>query len=195
MRDGDGFSAVVLVGGRSTRMCTDKALLRVDGELLIERQLRCLREAGAGELLISANRSGEYSRFGATVIPDEHADAGPLGGLAAALRAASFQRLLVLAVDLPAMTAAMLGKIISLCSENFACVPVDDSGFQPLAAAYHKALLPLAQRQLNAGKYSMRDFVTVAVAEGLVHYLQVLPDEQIQFTNWNRPGEWTELSR
>jgi molybdopterin-guanine dinucleotide biosynthesis protein A len=191
----EGFSGVVLCGGHSTRMGTDKAFLRVGSELLIERQLRCLREAGAAELMISASRKGGYSRFGARLVHDEPPGTGPLAGLTSALRAASFPRLLVLAVDLPAMTAAMLGKIISLCHKDVACVPVDDDGrFQPLAAAYPKAILPLAERQLYAGKCSMREFVTAAVTEGLIRYLEVLPEEQIHFTNWNRPDDWTDLS-
>src|SRR5271170_3122087 len=132
-------SGAVLAGGRSTRMGVDKAFLRVGRELLIERQLRCLRAAGAGELLISGRNGVDYSSFGARGVYDQHADAGPLAGVAAVLQASSCPQVFVLAVDLPAMTSAMVRKIISRCGDNSGCVPVDDDGIQPLAAVYPKA--------------------------------------------------------
>src|SRR5271170_4362015 len=90
------FSAAVFAGGASTRMGTDKAFLRLGRELLIERQLRCLRESGAAEVLISGRMGVDYSRFGLTVVHDERPDSGPIAGLAAILKAATFERILVL---------------------------------------------------------------------------------------------------
>ena len=128
-------------------MGTDKAFLRFEDELLIERQLRCLQEAGAGEVLVSGRVGVDYSRFGLTVVYDEHPDSGPLAGLAAALKASVFDITLVLAVDMPAMTSAMLRKIV-LCADDLGCIPFEDRGFEPLAAAYSRHLLPLAEELL-----------------------------------------------
>jgi len=188
------FSATVLAGGASTRMGTDKAYLRFGDELLIERQLRCLQEAGAGEVLISGRLGVDYSRFGLTVAYDEHPDSGPLAGLAAVLKAAVFDKTLVLAVDMPAMTPAMLKKIVTLCGDDPGCVPVDDRGFEPLAAVYSKQLLPLAEELLAAGRYSMREFVKGALERGLVRTFQLERAERLHFFNCNRPSDWAQFS-
>lgn len=188
------FSAAVLVGGCSNRMGTDKAFLRVGNDLLIERQLRCLSESGAAELLISGRTEVDYSRFSARVVRDELPHAGPLAGVAAALKASSWQLVFVLAVDMPKMTPAMIAKILSRCKEAAGCVPVDGHGFQPLGAAYPVSLLPLAEHLLRIGRYSMREFVGQALSEGFIQTLQLEPVEHIYFTNINLPQEWADIS-
>ncbi len=187
------FSAAVFAGGASTRMETDKAFLRLGDASLIERQVRCLGETGAAEVLISGRVGVDYSRFGLTVVHDELLDTGPLAGLAAVLKAATFEKILVLAVDMPAMTSAMLMKIVSMCEDEMGCVPIDDRGFEPLAAAYSKQLLPLAEEMLAAGRYSMREFVKEAIDRGRMRTLQLEPAEQIHFINCNRPSEWADF--
>ncbi len=188
------FSAVVFAGGVSTRMGTDKAFLRLKDELLIERQLRCLRETGAAQLLISGRAGVDYSRFCLTVVYDERPNAGPLAGLAAALKSSSFHKTLVLAVDMPAMTPQMLGKIVLSSGGNSACVPVNDRGLEPLAAVYSKQLLPLIEELLSAGKYSMREFAEEGMARGLIRTLPLEPTEQRHFINCNRPSDWIDFS-
>jgi molybdopterin-guanine dinucleotide biosynthesis protein A len=186
------FTGAVLAGGNSTRMGTDKAFLRVGNELLLERQLRLLREAGATELLISGRTNVDYSGFDCRVVYDEEPEAGPLAGIAAVLQAASPALVMVLAVDLPAMTATMLHKILSYCEADTGCVPFHEDGFEPLAAAYPKAALPLAARLLATRSLSMQTFVRGAVAEGLLRQLPVHPSERVYFGNWNRPGDWIQ---
>jgi molybdopterin-guanine dinucleotide biosynthesis protein A len=188
------FSAAVLAGGRSIRMGTDKAFLRAGNSLLIERQLYCLRESGAAELLISGRVEIDYSRFAVRVVHDEQPHAGPLAGVAAALKASSSQLVLVLAVDMPRMTPEMIGKIISRCNEAVGCVPFDSHGFQPLGAAYPISLLPIAEHLLCTGRYSMQDFVRQAINEGFVRPLELEPAEHVYFTNVNLPQEWTDIS-
>ena len=188
------FSAAVFAGGASTRMGTDKAFLRLGNELLIERQLRCLHEAGAAEVLISGRAGVDYSRFSLNVVHDEPPNSGPLAGLIAVLKAATFKKTLILAVDMPAMTPAMLKKIVSLSEEDIGCVPFDGRGFEPLTAAYSKLLLPLAEEMLTAGRYSMQEFVTEAVERSLVQALELEPAEQLSFINCNNPSEWAHFS-
>jgi molybdopterin-guanine dinucleotide biosynthesis protein A len=186
------FSGAVLAGGRSSRMGADKAFLRIGDDFLIERQLRCLAETGAEELLISGQVGVDYSQFGGRVVYDEHTEAGPLAGIAALLKASSCPILLVLAVDMPAMPPEMLSKIVSRCTEHSGCVPAEDRRFQPLAAAYPKALEATAGRRLGEGRRSMHEFVTEAMANGFLHQLPIEPEEQACFLNWNEPSDLQE---
>ena len=175
-------------------MGTDKAFLHLGDKLLIERQLHCLRESGAAELLISGSAEVDYSRFAVKVVYDEHPHAGPLAGVSALLKASSRQLVLVLAVDMPRMHHEMIRKIISRCNEAVGCVPFDDHGFQPLGAAYPVSLLPLAEHLLRNGRYSMQEFVRKAVNDGFIQPLQLEPAEHLYFTNVNLPQEWIGIS-
>jgi molybdenum cofactor guanylyltransferase len=175
-------------------MGTDKAFLRIGNDLLIERQLRCLRGSGAAELLISGRTEVDYSRFAVRVVRDELPHAGPLGGVAAVLKASSCPLVFVLAVDMPRMSPAMIAKILSRCEEAAGCVPFDGHRFQPLGAAYPVSLLPLAEHLLSIGRYSMQELVGQAISEGLVQTMQLEPAEHVYFTNINLPHEWANIS-
>jgi molybdopterin-guanine dinucleotide biosynthesis protein A len=175
-------------------MGTDKAFLRAGNSLLIERQLHCLRESGAAELLISGRAEVDYSRFAVRVVHDEQPHAAPLAGVAAALKASSSQLVLVLAVDMPRMAPEMIRKIISQCNQAVGCVPFNGHGFEPLGAAYPIGLLPIAEHLLRTGRYSMQEFVKQAMNEDFIRPLELEPAEHIYFTNVNLPQEWTDIS-
>ncbi len=184
------FTGAVLAGGRSLRMGTDKAFLRTKGELLIVRQIRCLKECGASEILISGHAGADYSALGPKIVYDECPGLGPLAAISTLMKVASFSHLLVLAVDLPELTSAYLKEILAGCEENVGCVPVDQSGFQPLAAVYPISLRPVIQRRLQEGHYSMRAFVSEAVSQGMERTIPVAPQDERLFVNWNRPSDW-----
>ena len=188
--DDTRFSGAVLAGGRSTRMGKDKAFLEVDGEPLLARQLRLLDQAGASELLISGREGVDYSAFGVKVIYDALPGVGPLAGLVSALQSASFPLVLVLAVDLPAMTLAMLSMILGACTEGRGCVPVEAHRLQPLAAAYPRELSLLANAHLEDGQRSLQALVGAGVAGGLLQLLQLAPADSALFINWNQPSDW-----
>ena len=187
------FAAVLLAGGQSRRMGQDKALLRLpDGRRLWERQLATLRGLEPEELFISGPvREG----FPADVkcLADEVPGRGPLGGIVPALDAMRSERLVVLAVDLPAMTAGFLRALLMSESGEPALggvIPQTSGGFfEPLAAVYPKTALTEAQARLRGGDLSLQRFIRRLVETGEVVARAVLPREAALFANWNQPDD------
>jgi molybdopterin-guanine dinucleotide biosynthesis protein A len=140
------FAAVVLAGGRSTRMGTDKAFLEWQGRRLLDRQLDLLRSLEPVQLFVAGRAGVDYTATGARVVCDAIPDLGPLGGLAAALEAATAPFLLVLAVDLPAMTPDFLRGLLVRCRSGVGAVAHTAAGWEPLAAVYPREILPLVRR-------------------------------------------------
>ena len=109
---------LVLAGGQSRRMGQDKALMRYQGSTLIERASSLLKAAGCDEVLISRNAPN--------FLNDKIDDAGPLGGVHAAVDALcnanngsdSLIELLVLPVDMPQMTPQLLKLLVSAGRES-----------------------------------------------------------------------------
>src|SRR6516164_8647370 len=64
------FSAVILAGGKSSRMGRDKAFLETGGKTLLARQIEIARFAGATEVFISGHADMDYSAFAGQVITD-----------------------------------------------------------------------------------------------------------------------------
>jgi molybdopterin-guanine dinucleotide biosynthesis protein A len=99
------FSAIVLAGGRSSRMGQDKALLQLHGKTMLQRTCELAMAAGCNEVLISRNAAG--------YIQDEIANRGPLAGIAAALKQANNGFCLVLPVDMPALQPADIQPLLT----------------------------------------------------------------------------------
>jgi molybdopterin-guanine dinucleotide biosynthesis protein A len=103
--------AVILAGGASSRMGTDKALLDCGGERAIDRVASLARAAGAQTVIVSG---GDY---GLPFFPDpEGPQSGPLGGLlagCAALRDLGMDRALILTVDAPTVELADLAPLLA----------------------------------------------------------------------------------
>ena len=86
-------------------MQKDKAFIEIGGQALWRRQISLLKSLDPQQLLLAGPRHREWIDGSCEIIPDADAAAGPLGGLIAGLRACAAPLLLVLAVDLPCMTA------------------------------------------------------------------------------------------
>jgi molybdopterin-guanine dinucleotide biosynthesis protein A len=81
-------------------------------------------------------------------ISDRVPGCGPLGGLDAALAAAAADRLILVAGDMPFVTAAFLQHLLALTEEADAVVPRTEDGYHPLCAAYTRACHPVISRRL-----------------------------------------------
>jgi molybdopterin-guanine dinucleotide biosynthesis protein A len=180
------FAAVLLAGGRSTRMGRDKATLLVDGQPLWQRQLATLRMLTPSELFISGRRDGPFASANVEVIEDAVPGLGPLAGIAAALRRAESPRILVLAIDLPAMTADFLRRLLR---QDRPTIPKQADHYEPLAAVYPKSALPLAEEFLRESDRSMQRFVRRLLADGVIETCEVSPAEAPLFQNVNRPED------
>lgn len=110
------FHGVVLAGGRSSRMGTDKAGLRWRGRPLLEHMRELLRQAGATRVLTS----GPYA--GADGLPDHEAGMGPLGGLLTLAQTQPDGSYLLVPVDMPLLTASLLKPLAAAMGEGTAGV-------------------------------------------------------------------------
>ena len=123
-------------------------------------------------------------------MPDPVSDAGPLAGICGCLqKLAPSTHLLVLAVDLPAMTAPFLQRLIDSAGPKCGVVPRIDGRFEPLAAIYPAEILPVAQRRLDNQRYRLQEFVADGIDAGLLRTLDPTPAELPLFRNLNRPDD------
>lgn len=189
------FSAVLLAGGKSSRFGTDKALAKIDGIELWRRQISLLRALGPQEILVAATDPPVWIEEQLQFVRDAMPNAGPLSGVAAALRECATSHLLVLAVDLPQMTANFLQSLVDLSSEGCGVVPKRNGFFEPLVAIYPQSCRALADRQLRAGKLMMQGFVNTALEANLIVVRNVRPREELFFTNVNTPDDLLSIPR
>ena len=103
------FCGIVLAGGRSRRMGTDKADITLGGRTFLEIQVRKLQLLGAADILISGKQA---FLPGTCCIPDMTPGIGPLGGLMSCFPSASQRYALVLGVDVPLISVSTLEGLL-----------------------------------------------------------------------------------
>ena len=180
------FAAVLLAGGRSTRMGRDKAALVLDGTPLWQLQLAKLRALQPTELFISGRSDGPFAGAGVDIVEDETPGLGPLAGIAATLARITAPRLLVLAIDLPEMTVDFLRALLAAPGS---LIPQRAGFFEPLAAVYPQAAAPLARAAVPREDRSLQRFCRELLAARLATARPLSPAEEPLFRNLNAPAD------
>jgi len=151
VNDAIGVTVFILAGGKSSRMGSDKAFVKLEGETLLAKTLTVAR-AVTEEVRIVGD-AGKFSAFG-PVVEDVYRDQGPLGGIHAALSTSPTELNVMLAVDLPFVEANFLQYLLTRARESGAMVtlPRAAGGLQPLCAVYQRSFAAVAEDSLRKGR-------------------------------------------
>jgi molybdenum cofactor guanylyltransferase len=194
-------SAAILAGGRARRFDgQDKSALVVGGQTILERQLSVLSEVSDDILLVGSRRP---LPAGARQLADRVPDSGPLGGLDAALSACRSETLIVVACDMPFISAAFLRHLAALAADRpevQAVVPSTKRGYHPLCAVYTRACAPIVARHLAGKRLKLVELLDVLNQSGRGRLLVVTEadlgvfgDPDRLLANVNTPAEYEEL--
>jgi molybdopterin-guanine dinucleotide biosynthesis protein A len=167
-------------------MGRDKALLPFKGRPLIEHVAGEVR-AAVGNVALVGDPS-RYAYLGYPVIEDVLPGCGPLAGIHAALKHSTDEWNLVVACDMPEITAEFLERLVerAAAGRGDAVLPAGPSGVpEPLCAAYHRRSLDAIASALASGIRK----VVVGLQELNIEIWSVA--EARYFHNLNTPQEWT----
>ena len=149
IENGAGASAIILAGGKSSRMKMDKALLPVSGIPLIEKVAGTI-ESYFDEIIISAQTEKMYEFLPYPVVADSRQGQGPLMGIYSGLKASSNQINFVVACDIPVVDITFIQHLKSFTNDYEIVVPVTGDGlYEPLFAFYHRNLIPRIEALLS----------------------------------------------
>lgn len=145
-------TAAILTGGRARRFGgRDKSALDVGAQSILDRQLAVLR-AVTPHVLIIGDRPAPA---GTRVVADRRPACGPLGGLYTALLEARTDQVLLLACDMPFVTAPFLRFLIDAGRDADAAVVRTEDGRHPLCASYRRTCTDAIVRRLDSGRLAM----------------------------------------
>ena len=151
----NNISAIVLAGGKSSRMGSDKGLVEFSGMKMIEHVLQKVKSV-TDEIIIISNNP-EYKNFGFPVFEDICKDSGPLGGIHAGLSYSKAEWNLVVGCDMPFITPEFISFLISNISPADAVIPAHDNHREPLCGLYHKSSLLKIESLLLKQVLKMQD--------------------------------------
>ncbi|MBK9452501.1 MAG: molybdenum cofactor guanylyltransferase [Bacteroidetes bacterium] len=148
------IGAIILSGGKSSRMGSEKGLVEFNGKPMIQWAIECIRPL-TDEILIVANDAA-YGQFGYPLQEDEAKGDGPLSGLVSGIRHAKTDLNFLLPCDMPLMDNRLLEWMLETYDEEAAAVCTFEDHLQPLVGMYHRKCLPTLERLLARNQLKMR---------------------------------------
>lgn len=164
-------SAIILAGGKSTRMGFDKQLLRLRERSLIEGLIRRLG-GSFDETIVVTNRPELYIGLADKITGDIIPDMGPLSGIHAGLSAASSEYSFVIACDMPQINNKYIDYMMELLNKNesMACITKFGDWIEPFNAFYSKALIEHIESFLMGGGKAVHRLL-------MNHNVEYIPEE------------------
>ena len=175
---------VVLAGGKSSRMGSDKCDLKIEKSTFLEWQIEKGRQLGITDIQVSGYHGEACS---VPVTPDRFPGKGPLGGLESCFRQAKEERILVLGVDVPLVPVEELSSLIRASREKKkgAMILVHRDKEEPMAGIYDRELADEMLAEIWERKGSVFAFLNRI---GYERYESGAPEEC--FANINRPEDY-----
>jgi len=185
-------TAIILAGGKSSRMGTNKALLKIAGQTVIERTANELKKI-TDQLLIVTNTFEDYEFLQLPMVEDEWKGKGPLAGIHAGLNASNSEHNLIVACDMPFISATLGEYLLNDLNDYQAVIPRLYGQLHPLFGAYRKEVYKEVANALENDRLRIRQFldeiqVKIVTEEGLKHDNLILKDTDV--FNMNDPKEY-----
>ena len=137
MRDKKDITGIILAGGKSSRMGTDKGFLMLNEKPFIQHSIDALKPLVSEIIIVSDNL--DYDILGYKRVTDTIKDAGPVAGICSGLEASKTDYNLVLSCDIPLIKTEILEKLIVNIETNFDIIQIESHGkTMPLIALYKK---------------------------------------------------------
>ena len=172
-------TAVILAGGKSSRMGQDKYLLPVNGQPLIQHIINQL-EGHFDEIIIGANDPERFAFTGLKVVPDMEPDKGPLMGIYSCLMVSSNDINFITACDIPEMNTKLIHNMMNLSVNYDIVMPITSHDkHEPLYAVYRKSVAEHAAKILrNNGR----------------KIIQLLETSKVKFIDFQDQGWYQNLN-
>lgn len=180
------ITGIILAGGKSLRMGTDKAFLQLNGKTLLERAIELVQPL-CNSIIISSNNP-EHKKFGYEIIPDEIKNCGPLGGIYSSLKKSETDWNFVISVDSAFVKSDFIQHLISEIDNLDAVVPIHPKGKEPLIALYHKNCMVEMESMLQSGNFKMHNLIKT-INTKFVESQKWLEKYPQLFRNLNRPED------
>jgi molybdopterin-guanine dinucleotide biosynthesis protein A len=177
------ITGVVLAGGKSQRMKTDKALVMYKNKTLLENQVNLLSSIFS-KIVISAN-TNEYSFLNKKIVKDKINSKGPIGGVLSILKEINTDYIFVLSVDMPFVKKEFIEFLIRQIDDEDIVIPIHNANFEPTCAIYSKNCISNIESQIAKSENKLKNLFNICNTKFIDVSDNTLFDINKIFTNLN----------
>jgi molybdenum cofactor guanylyltransferase len=150
--------AIILSGGKSSRMGTNKALLKINEKTNIERIVAQLKRI-FDDIILVTNDPETYGFLNVRITSDHYPGKGPLAGLHAGLVASRFEKNLIVACDMPFISADLASVLVNHVENYDAVIPVINGRKHPLFSVFKKNTITRIEESIGNDDLRMQGFL------------------------------------
>ena len=150
------ITGIILSGGKSTRMGTNKSLLKL-GDLTVVERIVNLMKPLFGRVILSTNSFDEYRFLGLEMFEDIYNGFGPIGGIHSGLVHSQTEKNFIISCDIPLMTEEVIEYLIRYSTDKPITVARADGFIQQLCGVYCRSLLNEIEKIILHSETEVRD--------------------------------------
>lgn len=158
------LSAIILAGGKSSRMGFDKQRIQLENGTYLSHEICGASSLLFAEVIIVTNTPEFYENLPVKTVQDQYQEAGPLAGIHAGLMAAKHDYSYVLACDMPEIDVDYIDELTNYLDNSIDGVVIynDDHRYEPFQAFYHRRLVGVIEKHIEANEYQMQALIKQA---------------------------------
>lgn len=151
-------TAIILAGGKSSRMGTDKGLVLLNRKPMIQHIIEAVQKTEINDILIISNNLA-YKQFGLPVYSDIIKESGPLGGIYTGLVNSTTSRNMILSCDIPFINDEVMNVLLEDQSQSPITVLKYKDRIHPLIGIFNTSIIPDLQAQISKNNLKVRELI------------------------------------
>src|SRR5690554_2437231 len=151
-------TAIILAGGKSSRMGTDKGLVLLNRKPIIQHIIEAVQKTEINDILIISNNLA-YKQFGLPVYSDIIKESGPLGGIYTGLVNSTTSRNMILSCDIPFINDEVMNVLLEDQSQSPITVLKYKDRIHPLIGIFNTSIIPDLQAQISKNNLKVRELI------------------------------------
>lgn len=187
------ISGLILTGGKSSRMGTNKALLLL-GKINAITRIVEIAKTNCAQIVLATNEPEKYQFLALPCVKDVYKGKGPLGGLHSGLSAIETDWVLVFPCDLPLISVEYIQPLLE-AEVKYDIVIYESAGrLHPLFGRYNRRILPRITDCLEAERLKIQEFfhpLQVKILQAESYHFSVSPE--ICFMNMNTQADYENV--
>ncbi|TXE15003.1 molybdenum cofactor guanylyltransferase [Seonamhaeicola algicola] len=166
MKQQNNITGIILAGGKSSRMGTDKGFVKLNNKQFVQYSIEALKPLVSKILIVTDNE--DYNVFGYQLVKDIYKNQGPVAGIYSGLHASETKNNLILSCDIPLIKTEILHKLIESIDDSDVILIESNGKTMPLIALYKKQCAPIFLKALKNDERRLRHVLKMCNTKTIV---------------------------
>jgi molybdopterin-guanine dinucleotide biosynthesis protein A len=154
------LTGVILAGGKSSRIGSDKAFLKIGNKTLLEIIAGKLKPIFKEIIISSKSPEKHWEISGSKIVKDAISASSSLTGIYSSLLSSRYHHSFVIACDMPLVKTCLIKYLIKNRHGYDVVIPESPKGLEPLCAVYSKNCIKPIEKLIKNNNFKILDFFT-----------------------------------